>query len=316
MVPRLSCALLLALVGCAGGEDLTQGSGFGNSWPTTPTPGNTTPGQSSTTDPGTSTTTDAIRPDFGSIDSSSTGAEPTTDPDPTGVTATTTTTTGPTITCGDGVIEAPEECDGAELGGQTCMSLGFSGGTLSCASNCAFDKSQCVSESCGDGVKNGGEDCDCGQQGTSCTPEQLGAVACASLLAPSNGNYHGGTLTCGSPHSCVFNTSGCFWCGDGIRNGPESCEGGDLGGQTCAGLGFTGGTLACNTNCTHNTIGCFTAVCGDGQCNGNEDSCTCPTDCPDDPNMCSSCECGGFSGNCACDVDCIYFGDCCPNGPC
>src|SRR5690606_6600433 len=200
--------------------------------------------------------------------------------------------------------------------GQTCSTLGFTGGTLTCAGNCAFDKSQCVSESCGDAIKNGGEDCDCGQQQSPCTAAQLGDVACANILAPMNGNYHGGTLTCGSPQSCLFNTSGCFYCGDGARNGPEACEGGDLGGQTCAGLGFTGGSLSCNTNCTHNTGGCFNAVCGDGVCNGGEDSCSCPGDCPDDPNSCSPCQCGGNGGNCWCDAGCIQFNDCCPNGPC
>lgn len=282
-----------------------------------PATSNTTPAQTSTSEPTTAASTDPVRPDVGVIDTSTSGPEPTTDPDPTDPLTTTTTTTGPTVVCGDGVVEAPEECDGADLAGQTCATLGFTGGTLTCAANCAFDKTQCVSESCGDGIKNGGEECDCGQQGAPCTSEQLGDVACSNLLAPSNGFYHGGTLSCGSPFSCLFNTAGCIWCGDGVRNGPEACEGADLGGQTCAGLGFTGGTLACNSNCTHNTIGCFTAVCGDGQCNGSEDSCSCPADCPDDPNTCSPCQCGAMGGpNCWCDANCVNFGDCCIGGPC
>ena len=39
---------------------------------------------------------------------------------------------------------------------------------------------------------------------------------------------------------------------DGYRpiDGPEACDGEDLGGQTCATQGFFGGELACNPTCT------------------------------------------------------------------
>lgn len=36
-----------------------------------------------------------------------------------------------------------ETCDGADLGGATCASLGFSGGTLACSALCSFDTNQC-----------------------------------------------------------------------------------------------------------------------------------------------------------------------------
>ena len=45
--------------------------------------------------------------------------------------------------CGDAVIEYGEQCEGADLNGQTCETLGFIGGTLSCA-NCMFDTSDCI----------------------------------------------------------------------------------------------------------------------------------------------------------------------------
>lgn len=322
MVRSLSCLALLALAACAGGEELSQSSGFGGSWPAPTTPGTsaTTAGMSSTSEPTSGSTTDLIRPDMGVEDTSTGEPDVTTGVDPSGVASSTTepATTGPQITCGDGIIEAPEECEGANLNGQTCAGLGFTGGTLVCAANCVFDKTQCVSESCGDGTLNGGEECDCGQVGSPCTGPQLGEAVCAGLVAPANGNYHGGTLACGSPQSCVFNKAGCIWCGDGVRNGPEACEGGDLGGQTCNGLGFSaGGTLSCNADCTHNTGGCVNAICGDGQCNAGEDSCSCPGDCPDDPGSCSACECGLQGGpNCFCDAACIQYGDCCAGGPC
>jgi YVTN family beta-propeller protein len=45
--------------------------------------------------------------------------------------------------CGNGNIEPGEECDGVTLGGATCSSRGFSGGTLGCTLSCEFDTSQC-----------------------------------------------------------------------------------------------------------------------------------------------------------------------------
>ena len=45
-------------------------------------------------------------------------------------------------------------------------------------------------------------------------------------------------------------------CGNGIREGDEQCDGDDLGGQTCSGLGYYGGTLSCKADCTFDTSGC------------------------------------------------------------
>jgi hypothetical protein len=51
--------------------------------------------------------------------------------------------------CGDGVtnqtVNQPfEECDLTDFGGQSCMSLGFESGDLSCNEDCTFDTSGCV----------------------------------------------------------------------------------------------------------------------------------------------------------------------------
>jgi len=47
--------------------------------------------------------------------------------------------------CGDGVIQSGEECDGSNFAGQTCATRGYSGGNLSCNSNCTINTSQCTS---------------------------------------------------------------------------------------------------------------------------------------------------------------------------
>lgn len=67
--------------------------------------------------------------------------------------------------CGDGKARGSEDCDGADLSGTTCQSLGFDGGTLACDAGCAFDTSGCTSApvvACGDGVLGGHEECDGG----------------------------------------------------------------------------------------------------------------------------------------------------------
>ncbi len=58
--------------------------------------------------------------------------------------------------CGDGVIGIGEQCDGSNLGGSSCSSLGFTGGVLSCASLCTFNTTQCTSGSSGGGGGGGG----------------------------------------------------------------------------------------------------------------------------------------------------------------
>lgn len=49
--------------------------------------------------------------------------------------------------CGDGIIATGEQCDGSALGGASCVSRGFSSGTLSCSSSCEFNTSPCTNAS-------------------------------------------------------------------------------------------------------------------------------------------------------------------------
>jgi hypothetical protein len=50
----------------------------------------------------------------------------------------------PCGTCGDGIIGNCESCDGSDLGGSTCESLGYFNGSLGCTGACAFDASACT----------------------------------------------------------------------------------------------------------------------------------------------------------------------------
>lgn len=155
--------------------------------------------------------------------------------------------------CGDATRQAAfEQCDGADLGGASCGSLGLGDGTLGCTAACLFDDSGCsVQAVCGDGQIQGAELCD----GT-----DLGGLSCVSL------GFAGGTLACTG--ECAADTTGCEAapvCGDGILGVGEACDGLDLGGQSCATLGYHGGALACSTACTLDLASCEAAGrCGDG----------------------------------------------------
>jgi MYXO-CTERM domain-containing protein len=48
--------------------------------------------------------------------------------------------------CGNGVREGAEACDGSDLGGASCESLGLSGGVLGCDASCMLDPSGCDAE--------------------------------------------------------------------------------------------------------------------------------------------------------------------------
>lgn len=47
--------------------------------------------------------------------------------------------------CGDNILQTynGEQCDGTDLGGKTCSSLGYDSGTLSCRADCSYDVSNC-----------------------------------------------------------------------------------------------------------------------------------------------------------------------------
>jgi hypothetical protein len=46
--------------------------------------------------------------------------------------------------CGNSVIESGEDCDTGNLGGTSCLTQGFTGGSISCTASCTFNTSMCV----------------------------------------------------------------------------------------------------------------------------------------------------------------------------
>jgi hypothetical protein len=115
----------------------------------------------------------------------------------------------------------------------------------------------CVPQSCGDGLVTGAEECD---------GDALGALATCRDL----GYYDDVLLTCGD--DCRYDRSRCTagLCGDGVRNGPEVCDGNQLEHADCFDIGYyENGPLSCNDACGYNTSACV-GYCGDGELNGPE----------------------------------------------
>ncbi len=160
--------------------------------------------------------------------------------------------------CGDGTIHEPfEDCEGDDLQGATCQSLGYHGGQLLCGLDCRFDIEPCTAFGrCGDGTIQT-------LYGEVCEGDDLQEETCAGL------GWYGGQLLCGN--DCTYDLSGCEAvgrCGDGViqTEQGEECDGANLGGFSCdLDTAFHGGLAVCGDDCRLDLSACeATGYCGDG----------------------------------------------------
>lgn len=128
--------------------------------------------------------------------------------------------------CGDGVAESPEQCDGDDLAGASCESEGFGGGTLACRTDCWFDHRSCLAadapQTCGDGVAEEPEQCDGNDfAGASCVGEGFsgGGLSCTADCALDTGSCCDnscspqGAERCATEtaiEACIEGDNGCF----------------------------------------------------------------------------------------------------------
>lgn len=126
-------------------------------------------------------------------------------------------TTAPPAMCGNDVVEEGEVCDGSDLAGASCVTLGSKGGELGCRDNCLqFDPSRCdgFGDTCGNGMIEPPEQCD---------GQEFGNATCLSLTGRG-----GGALQC---MDCLINTTNC------CRLANESCAvDGECCSNSCTGL--------------------------------------------------------------------------------
>lgn len=249
--------------------------------------------------------------------------------------------TGTTAECGNGTAEEGEICDGSDLRGQSCESLGLPQGTLSCDASCHLDASDCYTPPpyCGNGVVEPGEECDDGNGDVTDACPDGPAGTCqnarcgdgyvwAGVEGCDDGNGLNGDLCPdGVGGSCELAT-----CGDSfVFVGAESCDPGSdpLCNSDCQGSCGDGVLrmgelcepaldLLCRPDCTGH--------CSDGVVNGSEE---CENGNGNTGNVTASCDydctfpvcgdgiCNSYSGEnqTSCPEDCGTCGDgICNNG--
>jgi hypothetical protein len=153
----------------------------------------------------------------------------------------------PATLCGDDLISQGEECDGTELGGATCESLGFAKGKLVCV-QCHYDTTKCTD--CGNEVVDGKEQCDGGD---------FNDRTCVSL------GFTGGTLACND--DCTLSIAGCdpsfFVPGGGP---PKTDCAAEFRVANTTGGPNTSGKVAVKQKCTDGDPGCDMDGAADGTC--------------------------------------------------
>ncbi|MBK8263885.1 MAG: DUF4215 domain-containing protein [Nannocystis sp.] len=262
---------------------LCQGSACGDDSGVTVADTDTT----STTDATTSTTTST---------GETTTTTTTTDPSTTDPTAATTTDTDPTETgdpaCGDGVVQAGEECDdGNQIDTDTCLST-------------------CQSATCGDGkLQEGVEQCDDGNQ----IDTDTCLITCQSATCGDGFVGPGEACDDADQDNDDECTNACALpsCGDSVVQDGEQCDDGDVDDTdeclstcltaTCGDTYVQAGVETCDDadgddsdECPSN---CQLAACGDGYLQEGVEGCDDGNDINTDecPGTCQSATCGdGF----------------------
>lgn len=132
-----------------------------------------------------------------------------------------------TLSCGNGTADAGEECDGADLNGETCTSQGFDSGQLECDNDCTFDLSACTVE-CGNGTVHSSEGCDDDNttdgDGCSATCEVEDNWECQGSPSVCNPIPYD-ALVGGGSHVCAHRTDDTYWCW-GLNSNGQVGDGG------------------------------------------------------------------------------------------
>ena len=144
----------------------------------------------------------------------------------------------PLATCGNGMLDTTELCDGAQIAADLdCSDYGRTSGTLACGSACQIDASGCYT--CGDGTLQGPEGCD--------DHDLTSGDGCSSGCAVETGWQCAGQ----QPSQCTP------VCGDGILVGGEACDDGNPNAND-----------GCSASCQ---------VEQDCTCSGTPSTCSCAT---------------------------------------
>lgn len=135
-------------------------------------------------------------------------------------------TGGAPPSCGDGAINAAgEHCDGADLGGASCVSLAHDFGDLGCTSGCRFDAGRCsdcagamvaCDDTCTDTLS---DEQNCGACGNACGDERYCSDGTCTCLTSTDTYCNGGCV------DLLQDVANCGGCGVACEEG-EVCNNG------------------------------------------------------------------------------------------
>jgi hypothetical protein len=114
--------------------------------------------------------------------------------------------------CGDNSVQVSfgEECDGSNLNGQSCLSLGFDGGNLLCTS-CVFNTGNCCLSDC---------------VGRECGPDPNGCIASCGSCPYPNTVCSSGNCVCATNYvACDGNDHDANGCECNVGGGEQVCVG-------------------------------------------------------------------------------------------
>ncbi|MDX9724292.1 MAG: lamin tail domain-containing protein, partial [Myxococcota bacterium] len=150
--------------------------------------------------------------------------------------------------CGDGNLDAGEECDNGTANSDTTPNA--------CRENCTL-------AGCGDNVVDDGEACDQGSANSDTTPNACRSTCelptCGDAVQDTGEECDNGANNSNTVPNACRSTCRNPYCGDGVIDDlrTEECDGTNLDGETCFTQGATGGSISCTGLCILDVSNCL-----------------------------------------------------------
>ena len=179
------------------------------------------------------------------------------------------------VTCGDGIVNSPEVCDGSNLNGKTCLTQGYAGGTLACAANClSFNTAGCCNNDCSAGAKQ----CSGSSSYQNCVTNYDSDPCYEWGAVTSCPTYPNTVASCSGSGVCSASCTSSYEYCDGSATDADGCEC-PINGYHCSGSSCV---VDCTNECTQGTTKCSgslvqTCIMGSSGCTVWGTATSCPS---------------------------------------